>query len=182
MEGKQDVVWAKCGELYFAKSDEQVTEYLASNIMIIKLVPRVPLHNNLFCPKFKKVLGLILRSKLIHAIKQYKFMNWVSVITYSVATALLNWRNILELRLQTTNKGDVTLRILGSLFKAFNTVRSRILITKFFSVCVFFLRALLLAYQLPKQVFPLCSNVMTRHHTNYAGNLHFVPNGWTNAF
>lgn len=63
MEGKQDVVWAKCGELYFAKSNEQVTEYLASDIMIIKLVPRVPLHNNLFCPKFKKVLGLILRSK-----------------------------------------------------------------------------------------------------------------------
>lgn len=45
MEGKQDVVWAKCGELYFAKSNEQVTEYLASDIMIIKLVPRVPLHN-----------------------------------------------------------------------------------------------------------------------------------------
>ena len=31
MERKQDVVWAKYGELHFAKSNEQVTEYLAAS-------------------------------------------------------------------------------------------------------------------------------------------------------
>ena len=153
--------------------------------MIIKLVSRVPLHNNLFCTKFKKVLGLILHLKP----HSCKLMDWVSVITYSVATALLNWRNILELKLQARNKGDVTLKILGNFFKAFDIVRGRILITKFCFVlfffcffCFFFQRASLVTYQLTKQAFPLRSNVMTRHQTHYAANLHFVLNSWTNAF
>ena len=152
--------------------------------MIIKLVSRVPLHNNLFCAKFKKVLGLILHLKT----HSCKLLDWVSVITYSVTpTALLNWRNILELKLQARNKGEVTLRIPGNFFKTFDTVRSRILITKLFCFVfcfcfVFFQRPSLVAYQLTKQLFPLRSNVMNRHQTHYAANLHFGLKSWTNAF
>lgn len=149
--------------------------------MIIKLVSRVPLHNNLFCTKFKKALGLILHLKT----HPCKLMDWVSVITYSVATVLLNWRNILELKLQERNKGDFTPEDSGNFFKAFDTVRSRILITKFcfvFLLLLFFQRDSLVAYQLTKQVFPLRSNVLNRHQTHYAANLHFVLNSWTNAF